>query len=226
MVDYNEMRKRFRPRNAQDAEKRAKTQAAVKRIARDYERKRAALGLDKPAFRRGPAYYLVITMAMVFLATAFIGVITGAVSLGPKRVSKADIQARRSIDALAQACGRYKFHVGRYPTTAEGLDELAAIRTGLKGWFGPYIKKNVPDPWGNAYVYEEREGGGHPVLYSKGPDRRAGTTDDVLPDQGLFDKPFLDTTWTNRWMPYQLRGVLVAPDENTRKAWQEAVKKY
>lgn len=226
MVDYNEMRRRFRPKDAAKAARRAGTQAAVKKIAREYERKRAALGLDRPVFRRGPVYYMIVAMVMVFIAAAFIGVMTGAVSIGKKRVSKADIQARQSIDALAQACGRYKFHVGRYPATSEGLQELAAIRTGLKGWFGPYIKKVVPDPWGNAYVYEEREGGGHPVLYSKGPDRRAGTTDDVLPDQKLFDRPFLDTTWTNRWMPYQLRGILVAPDEKTKRQWQEAVKKY
>lgn len=226
MVDYNEMRRRFKPKDPKKTERRARTQAAVKKIAREYERKRAALGLDKPVLKRGPVYYMIVVMVMVFIAAAFIGVMTGAVSIGKKRVSKADIQARQSIDALTQACGRYKFHVGRYPTTAEGLQELAAIRTGLKGWFGPYIKKVVPDPWGNDYVYEEREGGGNPVLYSKGPDGRAGTTDDVLPDQKLFDKPFLDTTWTNRWMPYQLRGILVAPDEKTKKAWQEAVRKY
>ena len=51
-------------------------------------------------------------------------------------------------------------------------------------------------------------------------------TDDVLPDQSLFDKPFRDTTWTNHWVPYQYRGILVAPDEKTRKAWQEEVRKY
>jgi general secretion pathway protein G len=226
MVDYNEMRRRFKPKDPKKAEKRAQTQAAVKQIAREYARRRAELGLGQPVFRRGPVYYLVLAMVMVFLAVAFIGLMTGTVRFGKKRISKADLQARQSIDALVQACGRYKFHVGRYPTTAEGLAELAAIRTGLKGWFGPYIKKVVPDPWGNAYIYEEREGGGNPVLYSKGPDGRAGTTDDVLPDQKMFERPFLDTTWTNRWMPYQLRGILVAPDEKTKKAWQEAVKKY
>lgn len=226
MVDYGEMRRRFRPVDGKRQESRAKTQAAVKKIAREYERKRAELGLDRPQMKRGPLYYAILVCVMVFIAAAFIGVQSGAIPLGKKRVSKAAIQARQSMDALAQACGRYKFHVGRYPTTAEGLEELAALRPQLKGWFGPYIKKVVPDPWGHAYVYEEREGGGHPVLYSKGPDGRAGTTDDVLPDQSLFDKPFRDTTWTNHWVPYQYRGILVAPDEKTRKAWQEEVRKY
>ena len=226
MVDYNEMRRRFKPKDPGLRERRAKTQAAVKKIAREYEAKRAELGLGQPEFKRGPLYYAIVICVMVFIAAAFIGVKSGAIPLGPKRISKAGIQARQSIDALAQACGRSKFHVGRYPATAEGLEELAALRPQLKGWFGPYIKKVVPDPWGRAYVYEEREGGGHPVLYSKGPDGRAGTTDDVLPDQDLFDLPFRDTTWTNHWVPYQYRGTLVAPDEETRRAWQEEVKKY
>lgn len=226
MVDYSEMKRRFRPKDPKKGERRLKTQAAVRKIAREYEAKRAALGLGAPALRRGPLYYAVIVCLMVFIAAAFIGVKSGAIPLGRKRISKADIQARRSIDALAQACGRYRFHVGRYPTTEEGLEELAALRPGLKGWFGPYVKKIVPDPWGRGYVYAEREGGGHPVLYSKGPDGRAGTTDDILPEQELFDRPFRDTTWTNHWVPYQLRGILVAPDEATRKEWRKEVEKW
>lgn len=226
MVDYSEMRRRFRPKDPKKGERRARTQAAVKKISREYEAKRAALGLGEPVFRRGPLYYAIVVCVMVFIAAAFIGVKSGAIPLGRKHVSKAGIQARQSIDALAQACGRYRFHVGRYPTTEEGLAELAALRPGLKGWFGPYVKKVVPDPWGREYVYETRKDGGHPVLYSKGPDGRAGTTDDVLPEQDLFDRPFRDTTWTNHWVPYQLRGILVAPDEATRKAWQEEVKKW
>ena len=226
MVDYIEMQKKFRPKNSGKLESRARTKAAIKNIAREYEKKRMALGLNKEPLKRGPLYYAIIICVMTFIAALFIGVQTGVVPVGKKRISKADIQVRKSIDALAQACGRYKFHVGRYPTTAEGLEELAALRPQLKGWFGPYIKKVVPDPWGRAYVYEEREGGGHPVLYSKGPDGRAGTTDDVLPEQDLFDKPFRDTTWTNHWVPYQYRGILVAPDEKTKKAWEEEVKKY
>ena len=226
MVNLNEMRRRFKPKDPKKGEERAKVQAAVKRIAREYAVKRAKLGLDKPPLKRGPLYYAIIICVMIFLAGYFILLQMDKVKFSKQRISKADIQVRKSIDALAQACGRYKFHVGRYPTTAEGLAELAELRPKLPGWFGPYIKKVVPDPWGHAYVYEEREGGGHPVLYSKGPDGRAGTTDDVLPDQSLFDLPFRDTTWTNHWVPYQLRGILVAPDEKTKREWEEAVKKY
>ena len=82
------------------------------------------------------------------------------------------------------------------------------------------------NPWGNAYVYETRPEGGHPILYSKGPDGRAGTTDDVLPDQDTFEEPFRDTSWTNGWAPYRLRGIVVAPDEETKRRVQEEMKEY
>ena len=84
----------------------------------------------------------------------------------------------------------------------------------------------VKDPWGNDYFYEPRPEGGNPILYSKGPDGRAGTDDDVLPDQLSFDEPFRDTSWTNHWAPCELRGVVVAPDEATKLRVQEQMKEY
>jgi len=226
MVDYGELRRKFKPKDSQQANRRAESRAAIKRISHDYERKRTELGLDRPKFRRTPLYYVIIVLVMILFAGSFIGVMTGSIPLGRRQISRAAIQSRKSIDALAIACGRYRFHVGRYPTEEEGLEELARIRPGLKGWFGPYVHKIVPDPWGRPYVYAEGGEGGHPVLYSKGPDGKAGTPDDVLPEQSLFDEPFRDTTWTNHWVPYQFRGIIVAPDERTKRAWQEEVKKY
>ena len=234
MVDYTALRKKFPAKNPGDAARRAKTQAAVKRIGREFDRKRRELNLHDMSLKRPIVYYVAIIFILLVLGGSVLSVATGKLSLGKKAISKAAIQSRQSIDALAVACGRYKFHVGRYPTTAEGLEELARIPEtpaeigafAAKGWFGPYIKKVVPDPWGHAYVYEAREDGGHPVLYSKGPDGRAGTTDDVLPAQELFDEPFRDTTWTNHWVPYNLRGIVVAPNEEAKRQIEEEVKKY
>lgn len=234
MVDYTALRKKFPAKNPGDAARRAKTQAAVKRIGREFDRKRRELNLHDVSLKRPIVYYVAIIFILLVLGGSVLSVATGKLSLGRKAISKAAIQSRQSIDALAIACGRYKFHVGRYPTTAEGLEELARIPEtpaeiaafSAKGWFGPYIKKVVSDPWGHAYVYEAREGGGHPVLYSKGPDGRVGTTDDVLPEQELFDEPFRDTTWTNHWVPYNLRGIVVAPNEEAKRQIEEEVKKY
>ena len=226
MADYQELKKKFKPKDEKKAEAIKRSREKVKKISREYEQKRAELGLSKTQFKRGPAYYVILVGVMVMLAGAFIMLMTGKVSWGKKRISKADLQARQSVDALCEALGRYKFHCGAYPTDAEGLEALAAITPKKKGWFGPYVKKVVPDPWGEPYQYWTIAGQEHPVLMSKGPDRKLGTEDDVLPVQELFEKPFRDTTWTNHWVPYNLRGIVVAPDEETRRAIQEEVKKY
>ena len=81
-------------------------------------------------------------------------------------------------------------------------------------------------PGACAELDETRPEGGHPILYSKGPDGRAGTTDDVLPDQDAFEEPFRNTAWTNGWAPYRLRGIVVAPDEATKRRVQEEMKQY
>jgi len=226
MVNYNELKRKFQPKDPDKAAAAKKSHEAVKRIAREFEQKRVAAGLGPSAFKRGPVYYLVIVLVMIILAGSFILMMTGKVSWGKKRISKADIQARQSVDALCEALGRYKFHCGAYPTDAEGLEALAAITPKKKGWFGPYIKKVVPDPWGEPYQYWTSPDNPNPVLMSKGPDRKMGTPDDVLPKAEMFERPFRDTTWTNHWVPYTLRGVVVAPDEKTRQAIEEQVKRY
>ena len=68
MVDFNEMRRKFKPKDPKRSEERAKVQAAVKRIAREYERKRAELGLDKPPLKRTPLYYAIVICVMIFIA--------------------------------------------------------------------------------------------------------------------------------------------------------------
>ena len=243
MVDYNELRKKFRPKKAvadgKDPMHRKSTKAAVKAIAREYEMKKAELqGSGAPTIRRGPVFYLALIAILAIVGGLVLS--RGDLSLGKKRIDRNDLMARKAMDALSVALGRYKFHVGAYPTTEEGLKVLAyrnpkeihqirrahPAKDGFCGWDGPYVDHIVNDPWGHEYVYETRPEGGNPILYSKGPDGRAGTTDDVLPDQLSFDAAFRDTTWTNGWAPAELRGVVVAPDEATKRRVQNEMKKY
>ena len=232
MVDANELRKKFPAKKpAVDAAggpmHRKSTKAAVKAIAREYEMKKAELaGAGAPAFRRGPLFYGLVVLLLVVVGSLVLSALKGGVGFGKERIERKPLQARKSMTALTLALGRYKFHVGEYPSTEEGLKVLALKAYPKKGWDGPYVNHIVNDPWGNEYVYETRPEGGHPILYSKGPDGRAGTTDDVLPAQEAFDEPFRDTSWTNGWAPYRLRGIVVAPDEATKLRVQEEMKKY
>jgi len=240
MVDYNELKKKFQAKKPLDSKQKA-TKAAVKAIAREYELKRAELEGGAPLFKRGPLFYGLIILVLVLMGALIVPqILSGSLTLGKKRIERNDLQARKAMDSLSVALGRFKFHVGQYPTTEEGLavlayrrpKDLAKIRRrypakeGFRGWDGPYVDHIVQDPWGHDYVYETRPEGGNPILYSKGPDGRAGTTDDVLPDQLSFEAAFRDTTWTNGWAPAELRGIVVAPDEETKRRVEEDMKRY
>ena len=224
MVDYNELKRKFRPKNP--ANGKASSKAAVKAIAREYERKRAELGGRAPELRKGPLFYGLVFLLLAVAGSLVLSATRNGIGFDKARIERKPLQAQQSMRALAVALGRYKFHVGDYPTTAEGLNALAAKAWRKQGWDGPYVNHIVDDPWGNAYVYEMRPEGGHPILYSKGPDGRAGTTDDVLPDQEAFEEAFRDTSWTNGWAPYRLRGIVVAPDEATKRRVQEEMRQY
>ena len=230
MVDYTELKKKF-PSNSPMHRKSSK--AAVKAIAREYEMKKAELqGSGAPTMKRGPVFYLMVIIGLMIIGTMVLS--RGDLSFGKKRIERKPLMARKAMDSLSVALGRYKFHVGAYPTNEEGLEVLAyrrpeeilKIRKAHPNWDGPYVNHIVDDPWGHPYVYETRPEGGHPVLYSRGPDGRIGTTDDVLPDQLSFEKAFSDTSWTNGWAPAELRGIVVAPDEETKRRVQNEMKKY
>lgn len=233
MVNIEEMRKKFQPKKPQRPRRESK--AAIQAIVREYELKKENLKGGAPTMKRGPLFYGLIILLLVVLGAFLVpSIMDGSLTLGKKRIDRNALQARKAMDSLSVALGRYKFHVGDYPTTEEGLEVLAyrqprdiqRIRAAHKGWDGPYVNHIVKDPWGRDYVYETRPEGGHPVLYSKGPDGRAGTPDDVMPHQEAFDEAFRDTTWTNGWAPCELRGVVVAPDEETRRRVRESMEKY
>ncbi|MGI6496057.1 MAG: type II secretion system protein GspG [Kiritimatiellia bacterium] len=105
------------------------------------------------------------------------------------------------------------------PLDSEGTPRIA-------GWIGPYVNRIRPDPWGTPYAYElpapesvppAPEASGdrpedaprmRPTLFSCGPDKRAGTEDDLFPDPAAFD---VGTDWTNGWVsgPARLPGVWI-----------------
>jgi|GEM_PF-167808 len=217
MVDYAELRRKFPPKKPSGAAHRAKIEA----VRREFARKRAEMGgVNAPTFKKGFVFYTVVVIGLLMLGSLVLSA-TGRGGRAP--ISKALLQAHKSVDALAVALGRYRYHVGTYPTTAEGLAFLASDKVRKRGWNGPYIRRVVKDPWGQDYVYAWDGASETPVLYSKGPDRGAGTADDILPAAGLFEEPFRDTGWTREWMPYRYRGYVLAPDKETKAALEKQV---
>lgn len=223
MVDINEMRRKFPTKNASGKKKR---DAAIKQIAREYERKKAELnGLKAPEMKKGVVFYVVVLLGLMLLASVFM-TLTG--KGGKARISKDAITVRKSLDALATALGRYHYHTGQFPTEEEGLFILASTQVVKPGWNGPYIHggRILRDPWKHDYVYIPGENGAAPSLFSMGPDGKPGTNDDILANPALFDEPFRDTAWTKDWVPYRLRGIIVAPDEETKRHVERQVRDY
>lgn len=221
MVDYNKLRAKFPSKSRDKSGKAAKINA----IAREYERKKAELGARLPLAKRGFPYYMVVLIGLMLVGAL---VIPRIWSSGPGAVDKAKrdlANATQDLHTLAIALGRYRYHTGLYPTTDQGLAQLAVRKLSRKdpveGWNGPYIRRLKQDPWKNDYVYEDNGEARAPTLYSKGPDGEAGTPDDLIALPEDFDAPFADTSWTKGWMPQHLRGYVVAQDEE-HKARLEA----
>ena len=86
MVDYNELRKKFRPKEKPG--KKPSGKAAARTIALEYEIKKAALGGPPSLMRRGPLFFGFVLLILVAvaghilnLALGFLGVLVHAVRL-------------------------------------------------------------------------------------------------------------------------------------------------
>lgn len=197
----------------------AKRAMRKKAIAREFDMKRRELGLGAPAMKKGFLFYALV----IFLLVAIGSVVLKQAGVVDRRktVNTKMLNAQRSVNALAEALGRFRFHCGCYPSEEDGgLAALSSKTSRYPGWIGPYASGSwgemIPDPWKRPYIYEPRREG-HPAVLSLGPDGIRGTADDVLPDDALFDKPFRDVSWTNDWVHFSRRGIFVVPKKSVRR---------
>ncbi len=122
------------------------------------------------------------TLLELLVVILIIGLLTGIVA--PRfvgQLSKSEVTtARAQIDALDKALQGFRIDVGRYPSTAEGLQALVQAPGGEARWRGPYLKGAVPlDPWGTPYQYRQPGSKGHDFdLSSLGRDRAPGGVGD------------------------------------------------
>jgi len=106
-----------------------------------------------------------------------------ATIVGPRvmdKLSKGKVEiAKLQIDQLEGALGLFRFDVGRYPNTGEGLVALLD-NPGIDNWAGPYLdKQSLPkDPWGREYQYRSPGLHGDYDLYSFGADGVEGGESD------------------------------------------------
>jgi general secretion pathway protein G len=113
----------------------------------------------------------------LIVVLVILGLLAGVV--GPRlwnRVGESKAQVTKlQIAELGNALALYRFDVGRYPTTSQGLQALVED-LGIQNWSGPYLaKNNVPkDTWGRDYQYRFPGDNGDYDLWSLGADGEAG----------------------------------------------------
>ena len=133
----------------------------------------------KRNFRDNSGFTLIELMVVIII----LGIL--ATLVGPKMFGRVDEAkqnaAATQIELFGTALDSFRLDVGRYPTTAEGLDALISPVSGIDSWNGPYLKKKPKDPWGEEYQYKfpgEHNKGSYD-LWSYGKDMVAGGDDDV-----------------------------------------------
>jgi general secretion pathway protein G len=126
-----------------------------------------------PAMRRNKGFTLIELLVVLAILTMLAGLV-GPRVLGLLGGAKSKTAAVQIAD-LEKTLELFKLDVGRFPTTAEGLDALVKNPAAANGWNGPYIKGGVPnDPWGKPYKFVSPTADGGIEIVSLGADGLPG----------------------------------------------------
>lgn len=125
------------------------------------------------------------TLLEVMVVIVILGIIASMVVPNLLENKEAADQQKAMVDIqqLEAALDMYKLRNGFYPVTEQGLQALVVAPTSqpTPRVFpdGGFIKRLPKDPWGEDYIMVSPGQLGKIDLFSKGPDRTAGTDDDI-----------------------------------------------
>lgn len=123
--------------------------------------------------QRTRGFTLIELLVVLVILTLLAGLVGPRVMglLGGAKSKTAALQ----ISDLEKSLEIFKLDIGRFPSTKEGLDALAARPASVAGWNGPYLKGGVPmDPWGKPYAYISPTANGGIEILSLGADATPG----------------------------------------------------
>jgi general secretion pathway protein G len=138
---------------------------------------------QKNLMRRGFTLVEILVVITIIILLAGLTIANFTKIFGNSQVDIAKLFVTQSMKTPLMT---YRFQMGSYPSTDEGIQALAVAPSGKSDrWRGPYLvegtKVPILDPWGEPYQY--RCPGVHNKdgydLWSKGPDRTDGTDDDI-----------------------------------------------
>ena len=121
------------------------------------------------------------TLVELMVVIVIIGLLATIVVINvlPSRDKASATKAKTDIQTIEGALEMYQLQVGRYPTTAQGLQALKTPPQGVDASRyqpGGYLKKLENDPWGNPYLYASPGQHGEADVWSYGRDGKEGGT--------------------------------------------------
>jgi general secretion pathway protein G len=124
------------------------------------------------------------TLMEMMLVLAIIAVIVGIAVNGIMGAGEqGDLtKAQITVSSLETKLTQFKLNALRFPTQSEGLEALVKKPGGLtKPWIQGTSEENLVDPWGETYQYRNpAKRSKKPYdIFSKGPDKQEGTSDDI-----------------------------------------------
>ncbi len=128
-----------------------------------------------------PKAHLGFTLMELLIVLVILGLLAAVVApVLYQRINPAKHSAARTqIENFSTALDNYFVDTGTYPSTEQGLSALRTAPTGVNGWAGPYLKKEVPnDPWKNPFVYKAPGRSGGYEIISLGADGQQGGNDE------------------------------------------------
>ena len=134
--------------------------------------------MKKKRDNKGMRGFSMIELIVVLVILGLLATVVGPRVMDRLSKGKSEI-AKLQIDQFEGALGLFRFDVGRFPSTAEGLASLAQD-PGIENWSGPYVDKmTVPkDPWDRDYQYRSPGQFGDYDLFSFGADGVEGGEDE------------------------------------------------
>ena len=118
------------------------------------------------------------TLIEIMVVVVILGLLAALVvpRIGPQVAEAQRTAAQTQIRSIEDALEMYRLHNGFYPTTQQGLEALVKAPTTSpvpkRYADGGYMKKIPDDPWGNPYIYRNRDG--RIQVISTGPDGEEG----------------------------------------------------